>query len=130
MEISAKSRLQYRIQAILFVVLFLLVIALLAWLSTQFSVRSDWTAGKRNSLTDDTVKLLTTLDAPVHVRSYQGEDPNAMQGIRDVFSRYQRHKKDFNFRIVNPDIEPDLAKAVETEADPTAHRREYLRRRW
>ncbi len=111
MEISAKSRLQYRIQAILFVVLFLLVIALLAWLSTQFSVRSDWTAGKRNSLTDDTVKLLTTLDAPVHVRSYQGEDPNAMQGIRDVFSRYQRHKKDFNFRIVNPDIEPDLAKA-------------------
>jgi ABC-type uncharacterized transport system involved in gliding motility auxiliary subunit len=111
MEISARSRLQYRIQTIVFVVLFLFVIAILAWLSTQFSVRSDWTAGKRNSLTDDTVKLLTALDAPVHVRSYQGDDPNAQQGIRDVFSRYQRHKTDFNFRIINPDIEPDLAKA-------------------
>jgi len=49
MEISAKSRLQYRLQAILFVVLFLVVIAMLAWLSTQFSVRSDWTAGTSSS---------------------------------------------------------------------------------
>ena len=111
MEISAKSRLQYRIQAVLFVILFLSVISLLAWLSTQYSVRSDWTDGKRNSLTDDTVKLLTTLDAPIHIRSYQGEDSNAQQGARDVLTRYQRHKKNLDFRIVNPDIDPDLAKA-------------------
>ena len=111
MEISAKSRLQYRIQAVVFVILFLFAITLLAWLSTQYSVRSDWTAGKRNSLTDDTVKLLATLDAPIHIRSYQGEDSNAQQGVRDVLTRYQRHKKDLDFRIVNPDVEPDLAKA-------------------
>jgi ABC-type uncharacterized transport system involved in gliding motility auxiliary subunit len=111
MEISAKSRLQYRIQAVVFVILFLFSISLLAWLSTQYSVRSDWTAGNRNSLTDDTVKLLATLDAPIHIRSYQGENANAQQGVRDVLSRYQRHKKNLDFRIVNPDIEPDLAKA-------------------
>ena len=111
MEISNKSRIQYRIQAVIFVVLFLLVIGILAWLSMQYSVRSDWTADNRNSLTDDTIKLLATLEAPVQVRSYQGDDPNMQQGVRDIFSRYQRHKPDFNFRIVNPDIEPDIAKA-------------------
>lgn len=111
MQISAKSRLQYRIQAIIFVVLFLAIIALLAWLSTQYSVRSDWTAGKRNSLTDDTIRLLATLESPIHLRSYQPEDSGLQQRIRDVLARYQHYKKDFEFRIVNPDLEPDLAKA-------------------
>jgi ABC-type uncharacterized transport system involved in gliding motility auxiliary subunit len=111
MQISAQTRLQYRLQTILFIVLFLSVIGVLAWLSTQYSFRSDWTAGHRNSLSADTVKLLATLDEPVHVRSYQGEDASLQQGVRDILGRYQLHKKDFEFRIVNPDIEPDLAKA-------------------
>ena len=111
MEISAKTRLQYRIQTILFIALFLSVIGLLAWLSTQYSIRTDWTAGKRYSLTDDTIKLLATLDAPVHLRSYQPEDANLQQGVQDILGRYQQYKTDFEYRIVNPDLEPDLAKA-------------------
>ncbi|MDQ1363535.1 MAG: transporter [Pseudomonadota bacterium] len=111
MEISAKTRLHYRIQTILFIALFLAVTGLLAWLSTQYSTRSDWTAGNRNSLTDDTIKLLQTLDAPVHVRSYQAEDLNMQQGVQEILGRYRQHKKDFDFRIINPDLEPDLAKA-------------------
>lgn len=111
MEISAKTRLQYRIQTIFFIALFLAAMGLLAWLSTQYSWRTDWTAGKRNSLTDDTIKLLATLDAPVHLRSYQPEDANLQQGVQEILGRYQQHKKDFAFRIVNPDLEPDLAKA-------------------
>ncbi|MBI3188275.1 MAG: GldG family protein [Gammaproteobacteria bacterium] len=111
MQISAKSRLQYRIQTAVFVVLFLSAIGLIAWLSTQYSVRSDWTAGKRNSISDDTIKLLATLDAPIHIRSYQPEDAGLKQRVHDVLTRYQRYKKDFEFRIVNPDLEPDLAKA-------------------
>lgn len=111
MEISATSRLRYRIQTILFIVLFLAIMGLLAWLSTQYSWRSDWTAGQRNSLTNDTVKLLATLDTGVHIRSYQPEDKNLQQGVHDILGRYKQHKKDFDYRIVNPDLEPDLAKA-------------------
>ena len=111
MEISANSRLQYRLQAIVFVVLLLAAVSLIAWLSTQYSVRSDWTAGQRNSITDDTIKLLTTLSGPVSVRSYQGTNTSSQQEARAVLSRYQHFKKDFEFSIVNPDLEPDLAKA-------------------
>ena len=48
MKVTVKSRRQIRLQNILFVVLFVGLIGVLAWLSTRYHYQSDWTANGRN----------------------------------------------------------------------------------
>ena len=96
---------------LIFISLFSISIGLLAWLSTQYGFHSDWTHGSRHSLSDDTQKLLNGLDGPVLIRSYQSEDPALQQAVNEILHRYQRVKADFNFSLINPDLDPDLAKA-------------------
>ncbi len=112
MHVNTRTRLLNRIQFILFVVLFVTNIGLLAWISTQFTFRSDWTAGQRLSLSTDTVDLLSQLESPVHVRSYQLEDIAMQRAVTDILQRYRQHNpQQFNFELVNPDLQPDLARA-------------------
>ncbi|MDH5484525.1 MAG: GldG family protein [Gammaproteobacteria bacterium] len=111
MDVTQKTRLQYRIQYAIFILLFLTGIGLIAWLSLQHNIQSDWTMNKRNSLSDDTVKLLTELDGPVLVRSYQTEDLRLKQAASEILNRYKQHKADFDFQVLNPELDIELAKA-------------------
>ena len=61
MEITRRSRLLLRLQSLIFNALFVGIIGLLAWLSTQYIYQADWTAGGRNTISDDTRQLLDTL---------------------------------------------------------------------
>ena len=111
MEVTKKTRLQYRIQYVIFILLFLTTIGLLAWLSLQHNIQSDWTQGKRNSLSDDTIRLLQQLEGPVLIRSYQTEDPRIKQAATEILNRYKQYKTDLDFQILNPDLDIELAKA-------------------
>ena len=62
MDVNRKTTFGLRLQRYSFTLLFLAAIGLLAWLSTQYVRQADWTAGGRNSLAEDSVKLLATLD--------------------------------------------------------------------
>jgi len=97
MKITRKSQWQYRIQHILFVILLLASIGVAGWLSNEYNVRSDWTAGKRHSLSDSTVELLKQLPFAVKLRSYQADNP--------------ANKNNFSFELINPDIFIKQAKA-------------------
>ena len=56
MKVSIRSRRMIRLQNILFVVLFLGIIGLLAWLSTRYTYQADWTATGRNTLSAEKIK--------------------------------------------------------------------------
>lgn len=104
MKVTTKTRLQYRIQNSFFTLLLISCIALAGWLSVEYNVRSDWTAGKRHSLSQDTLELLKELPDEIQLRSYQPEEPALIQAITETLSRYQRHKTNFHFKLINPDI--------------------------
>jgi len=104
MKITHKSQLQYRIQHILFVILLLACIGVAGWLSNEYNVRSDWTAGKRHSLSNSTIELLKQLPFAVKLRSYQTENPTLTNAITEILNRYKNNKSDFSFEIINPDI--------------------------
>jgi gliding motility-associatede transport system auxiliary component len=110
MKITQQFRRQYRIQYLTFIVLFLSIIISIAWLSTQYVTQSDWTAGKRNSLTDDTIKLVKNISGPVHIRSYQTDDISFQQAVTEILSRYQKHKHNLHFELLNPDLDIEQAK--------------------
>jgi len=110
MKITQQFRRQYRIQYLIFIALLLSIITALAWLSTQYTIQSDWTAGKRNSLNDDSIELLKNIHGPITIRSYQTDDISLQQAITEILKRYQQHKNDLSFKLLNPDLDIEQAK--------------------
>ncbi len=101
---TPKSQRQYRIQHILFILLLLGSIGFAGWLSNEYNSSYDWTAGKRHSLSNDTIQLLKQLPFEVNCRSYQPENPLLNKAVKEILNRYKNKKSDFNFKIINPDI--------------------------
>lgn len=64
MEVTKQSRTRLRLQNYAFVILFLTVIGLLAWLSHHYSYEADWTATGRNVLSEAS-KNLCLLRGPI-----------------------------------------------------------------
>jgi len=112
MKISQHIRTRLRLQGVVFAVLFTGVIGMLAWLSTQYVYQADWTAGARNTVSDDTRRLLARLDAPVNITAYVGQDPLLRQQIRDLVGSYQRFKNDITLEFINPDTVPEQVREL------------------
>ncbi|HEB94610.1 MAG TPA: ABC transporter [Gammaproteobacteria bacterium] len=106
MLVSAKTRRATRIQNTLFLILFLALVGVLAWLSTRYTFTADWTATGRNTLSTASNELLEQLDDPVNITAFATEDESIRHAIRDLLARYQRHKHDITLTFVNPDLQP------------------------
>lgn len=117
MDVTRKTTLGLRLQRYSFTLLFLGAIGLLAWLSTQYVYQMDWTAGGRNSLSEDSARLLGTLDGPVLVTAFARENPALREQIREVIARYQRRKPDMELAFVNPDAEPERIRELGVTMD-------------
>jgi ABC-type uncharacterized transport system involved in gliding motility auxiliary subunit len=114
MEASSRSRRNLRLQTVTFTVLFLLVVGLLAWLTTRYNYQADWTASSRHTLSAATTELLEKLDGPVTVTSFSREDNlNAIRKrTTDLVSRYQQVKRDLSLNFTDPDLEPDRVREL------------------
>lgn len=82
--------------------LFLVVIGLLGWLSTQFKTEFDWTANQRNSLTAASVKQLGNLQGPVTVLVFAPSGPENRADAAQFFKRYTAVKKDLTVEFIDP----------------------------
>jgi len=111
MKINRQSQLHYRIQHIIFVFLLLACIGFAGWLSNEYNMRSDWTEGNRHSLSKGTLKLLEQLPFEITLRSYQADNPALTKAITEILNRYKTKKNNFTFKLINPDIFVDQAKA-------------------
>jgi ABC-type uncharacterized transport system involved in gliding motility auxiliary subunit len=107
MEITRRSRILLRLQSLVFTMLFVGVIGLLAWLSTQYVYQADWTAGGRNTISEDTRQLLGTLDEGIEVVAFAREDELLRKQIQSQIGTYQRFKSDITLEFVNPDTSPE-----------------------
>jgi hypothetical protein len=112
MEITPKSRFWLRAQGIAFVVLFLALIGTLAWLSTRYTHQADWTASGRNTLTEDSRKLLAEMADPIRITAFVRDNNPVRKSIEDLVARYQRVKPDMALDFVNPDTDPDQVREL------------------
>ena len=109
MKTSKSIRFQLQIQKIIFIILLLSVVGLLAWASQKYSVQYDWTAGQRNTISQSSIDLLHSMDDPVVVNVYLQDDPTVKAAVAEILKRYKREKNNFNFKLINPDIDIELA---------------------
>lgn len=119
MEINNKTRHQLKFQNITFIVLFLCVIGLLAWLSQQYHVMADWTATGRNTLNVATTRLLAKMEQQVNITAFARESKllTTRQAIHDFIARYQQHKPDIKLTFINPDTSPDITRQMGISLD-------------
>ncbi len=117
MQITPRSRLLLRLQSWVFAVLFIVIIGLLAWLSTLYVYQSDWTAGGRNTISEDTRKLLAELTEPVTITAWASEDAMLREQIRDLVGSYQRFKPDIALEFINPDTTPERVRTEGVTVD-------------
>lgn len=117
MKVSQQSRRWMRLQNVLFVVLFVAVIASLAWLSTRYSYQADWTANSRNTLSDASVELVQRLDGKVEMQMFTTDLGPLKKHVTELVARYQQHKPDVSLAFLNPDTEPDRVRELGISSD-------------
>lgn len=107
MQVTRSSRRQLQIQNLVFLIGLLIFMGLLGWLSTRYSLETDWTSSGRNTLSVDSRQLLDEMPDPIHITAFATENALVREHIRDLIGRYQRHKPNVELKFVNPDAEPD-----------------------
>jgi ABC-type uncharacterized transport system involved in gliding motility auxiliary subunit len=102
---EARRASTYGTSAVLGTVLGLALLVLLAFLSTRYTQRWDWTEAKTHSLTDQTQKVLLGLEQPVKVTALYAQI--AAAEAKDLLERYRAVAPDkFEVEFVDPQAQP------------------------
>ena len=112
MKVTRRSRLLLRLQSLVFAILFIAIIGMLAWLSTQYVYQADWTTGARNTISDGSRRLLGEMNQPVQIAAYIREDELTRGQISDLIGAYQRFKDDITLEFINPDLTPERVREL------------------
>jgi ABC-type uncharacterized transport system involved in gliding motility auxiliary subunit len=106
---------KYGTSAILATVLGIALLVLLAFLSTRYHHRWDWTEAKSHSLTDQTQKVLAGLQEPVKVTALFAQI--AAKDAKDLLERYRVAAPDkFEVEFVDPQAQPGRLAELKVEA--------------
>ncbi len=86
----------------------LVVVTLLAFLTTRHHYRTDLTKNNLYSLSGQTLKILENLKKPVTVKAFfkTAED----EGAKDLLSEYGYRSANFSFEMIDPDEQPQIAR--------------------
>ena len=102
---------------VLFVLLLIGAASALGYLATHYSIQRDVTYNASNSLEPSSVEVLGQLSGPVTVTVYATEQDARLGDIRkiirDFLSLYQRYKPDMQLVFINPEKEPEKARAAQ-----------------
>ena len=117
MKLNSRVRLQLRIQSGIFLLLFIALLALLAWLSQRYPVTIDMSTNQRNSLSQETVRLLEQIDTPIDVTLFISPVNERKPTLEKLFERYQQLQSNIRLEILNPDLHPDLLRIHDIRYD-------------
>jgi len=85
-------------------------LVLVAFIGQRHPVRLDLTESKRYSISDQSQKIVQSLEDDILIKAfYQEADPNRDR-TRDLLETYRYHSKKVDYQFIDPDREPSLAK--------------------
>jgi ABC-type uncharacterized transport system involved in gliding motility auxiliary subunit len=116
-KLNSRVRLQIRVQSSIFLLLFVALLALLAWLSQRYPVTIDMSTNQRNSLSQETVRLLEQIDTPIDVTLFISPINERKPTLEKLFKRYQQLQPNIRFKSLNPDLHPDLLRIHDIRFD-------------
>jgi ABC-type uncharacterized transport system involved in gliding motility auxiliary subunit len=111
MKLNSRARLQSRLQSSVFLILFIALLVVLAWLSNRYPLTIDMSANQRNSLSQETVRLLESIEAPLSVKLFISPIDERKTVLETLFQRYRHLQPNIQVQTLNPDLHPDLLRA-------------------
>ena len=117
MKLNSRARLQLRIQSGVFLLLFIAVLVLLAWLSQRYPVTIDMSSNQRNSLSQETVRLLENVDAEIDVTLFITPINDRKPALEKLFERYRHLQPNMRVQSLNPELHPDLLREHDIRYD-------------
>jgi ABC-type uncharacterized transport system involved in gliding motility auxiliary subunit len=85
------------------------LLGLLAFLSTRYTARFDWSEERVNSLSEQSLSLLADLEDDVQLTAFFREQDSPL--TRDLLERYDHASDRLGVRFVDPNQRPDLLEA-------------------
>lgn len=82
------------------------LIVLLGFVSVRFKAEVDWTANKRNTLTEASVQLLDSLADPVTFYVFAPSGADTRRAVEEDLGKYLREKQDIRVEYVDPSASP------------------------
>lgn len=83
----------------------------LATFSTRHHTAFDWSADARHSLSAASIAALAVVTGPLAATVYLPDKHPAREQAKGLVARYQRHRRDFSLRFVDPASAPDTVRA-------------------
>ncbi len=113
MKINHKLRLQLLMQNSFFVILFLVLVSLIAYISHEYHVVRDITQSNRNVLSEASVNVLNQMNGPVNIKVFASADNTSSgeqyrKGLVDFISRFKRAKADITIEFISPAEQPKI----------------------
>ena len=88
------------------ITIFVAIIGLIAVMSVRYKMRVDLTETGRYSLSQQTVKILKSLESDVEAVAFYRSDERSRQAMHDLLKEYSYHTTRFKFWFVDPDKRP------------------------
>jgi len=116
-KVDSKTRLQFRLQSGIFLLLFIVLLAVLGWLSNRYPYTVDMSANQRNSLSQESVLLVDRIEYPLQVTLFISPINERKPLLETLFERYQLLQPKVSFQSLNPDLHPDLLRTHDIRFD-------------
>jgi len=107
---EARRASKYGTSAVLGTVFAIALLGMLAFLSTRYHTRLDWTEAGSHSLTDQTQKVLAGLDEDVRVTAFYSA--LAAAAPREILDRYAYASERFQVDYIDPQARPGLVESL------------------
>lgn len=117
MKMDSRQRLQYRLQSGVFLLLFVGLLAALAWTSSRHAISIDMSANQRNSLAPESARLVAEIEYPLKATLFASPSNDARPLLEALFERYRELQPLISFESLNPDLYPDLLRAHDIRYD-------------
>ncbi len=97
-------------------VLLTLVIASLLYLSHRWPAEADISATNRHSLSEQSVRTVSSFDQAIRVTAVLGPDATQRQAVKKLVAQYSKHNPRLQLEFINPETSP--ARVRELDANP------------
>ncbi|MCI0484798.1 MAG: GldG family protein [candidate division NC10 bacterium] len=110
---------RYGLNTALALMLFLAIVVVVEALAIRHNVRVDLTEGRRHSLSDQSIRLVRSLEKDVHAIAFYRTDEPGRAAAQDLLTQYAQVSPKFRFELVDPDRHPGMSRRYGIAAPTT-----------
>lgn len=109
-ELVGHRRTRYGLNTAVALFLFLAIVVVVKALAIRHNMRIDLTEGRRHTLSDQSIKLLQSLNQDVNAVAFYQTDQPGRAAAQDLLDQYAHFSDNFRNEFVDPDRHPGLAR--------------------